>query len=207
MWCYDLRNGKVLSRFEDSHSDDVTHVRLNGNLVLTCSVDGLCCVLEDMNTKAEDDALISVMNDEQSLSCCGWFLSEPKIWCVSDMQHLSVWDWKESDRVFHCDVRQQFNAWNVLQVLEGGFMAIGHLDGAVSIVSTSGAGIALLQGGHSAVVRGMCDFGNGRFCTGGEDGVVCFWKKGLINNNNNQQEKDERKAPTERSWKKKEKFF
>ncbi|XP_071923270.1 WD repeat-containing protein GTS1-like isoform X2 [Coffea arabica] len=97
---WDWRTMKKAACLEESHMEDVTQVHFvpgHQNKLLSASVDGLMCLFDTSGDINEDDHLESVLNVGTSIGKVGFCGdSNQKIWCLTHIETLSVWDWKES---------------------------------------------------------------------------------------------------------------
>uniref|UniRef100_A0A7N0V378 Uncharacterized protein n=1 Tax=Kalanchoe fedtschenkoi TaxID=63787 RepID=A0A7N0V378_KALFE len=207
---WDRRNQKRIASLEESHMDDVTQVRFvpgHQNTLVTASVDGLICVFDTASDINEDDHLESVLNVGTSIGKVGFFgETSQQLWCLTHIETLSLWDWKNAEAGAHFhDARSAASAsWkmenvdyfvdchyskedNALWVIGGtnsgslGYFPVSYRAAAPAIGSPQ----AVLQGGHTGVVRSVLPVscmrsgpgrGGGIFgWTGGEDGRLCCW--------------------------------
>ncbi|XP_047327522.1 WD repeat-containing protein GTS1 [Impatiens glandulifera] len=203
---WDWRTRKQVACLEDSHIDDVTQVHFIpgvDNRLVSASMDGLICNFDTSGNINDEDHLESVINIGTSIARVG-FLGE-KLWCLTHIETLSVWDWKDgSNVVLFEDARSlASNKWSLDQVdyfvdchyskEDDCLWAIGGTNGGTLgyfPVSYGGSGAigspeAVLQGGHTGVVRtilpmsgrsaSQIDNGSILGWTGGEDGRLCCW--------------------------------
>ncbi|KAF5189438.1 Wd repeat-containing protein gts1 [Thalictrum thalictroides] len=203
---WDWRNGKQVACLEESHMDDVTQVHFSPghrNKLISASVDGLMCTFDTEGNINDDDHLESVMNVGTSIGKIG-FCGEmnDKIWCLTHIETLSIWDWKDS--------RNEVNFQDA-RTLASDSWTLGHVDyfvdchysgaddrlwviggtnaGSLGYFPVDHKGIgspeAVLEGGHVGIVRTvlpMSCLNGGRATnqsifgwTGGEDGRLCCW--------------------------------
>ncbi|XP_054803968.1 WD repeat-containing protein GTS1 isoform X2 [Prosopis cineraria] len=206
---WDWRNHKQIACLEDSHVDDVTQVHFvpnqQGKLV-SASVDGLICTFDIAGDINDDDHLESVINVGTSISKVGFIGESWKLWCLTHIETLSIWDWKDArNEVNFTDARSLASeGWSLdnvdyfvdchysreaqqLWVIGGtnagvlGYFPVSYNNGAATV----GSAEAILQGGHTSVVRSvlpMSRVNGGPGCdqgifgwTGGEDGRLCCW--------------------------------
>ncbi|KAL8151274.1 hypothetical protein V2J09_021082 [Rumex salicifolius] len=206
---WDLRNRKQVACLEESHVEDVTQVHFipgTSNKLLSASVDGLMCIFDTAGDVNDDDHLESVMNVGTSIGRVGFFGDRSeKLWCLSHIESLSVWDWKEGKgEVDILEARSLASeSWNRDHVdyfvdcysgedkclwLIGGTNAgtLGYFP--VSITNgrgTIGSPEAILEGGHTGLVRSVLPMSKRANhphvhqsvfgWTGGEDGKLCCW--------------------------------
>ncbi|CAO1617550.1 unnamed protein product [Parajaminaea phylloscopi] len=124
IYVYDLRNPAApVVTYDQSHSDDVTFLDLSAHpLLLSGGTDGLMTVFDISRGTDEDDAVLSATNTGSSIARGGWQTKPPadwrsglwapgqettkqedlqntlgRIWAVSDMQTVGVWDAGSTD--------------------------------------------------------------------------------------------------------------
>ncbi|PSS14673.1 WD repeat-containing protein [Actinidia chinensis var. chinensis] len=206
---WDWRTKKQIACLEESHMDDVTQVHFvpdHRNKLVSASVDGLMCMFDTRGSINDDDHLESVINVGTSIGKVGFFgEASQKLWCLTHIETLSVWDWKDARiEVNFDDARlSASDSWALDQVdyfvdchysgegdqlwVIGGTNAgtLGYFSVNYKGKGTIGSPQAVLHGGHTGVVRsvlpltGMRDgptHARGIFgWTGGEDGRLCCW--------------------------------
>ncbi|XP_065861321.1 WD repeat-containing protein GTS1 isoform X1 [Euphorbia lathyris] len=204
---WDWRNMKQVACLEESHVDDVTQVHFvpgHQNKLLSASVDGLMCIFDTNGDINDDDHLESVMNTGTSIGKVGFFGENRKLWCLTHIETLSIWDWKEARNVTNIQEARSLasDCWTLdnvdyfvdchysgqderLWVIGGtqagalGYFPVNYATGEI------GAAEAILGGGHTSVIRSVLPMSNmkvgssqtqGIFgWTGGEDGRLCCW--------------------------------
>ncbi|KAJ7977554.1 WD repeat-containing protein 89-like protein [Quillaja saponaria] len=176
-----------------------------GKLV-SASVDGLICTFDTNGDINDDDNLESVINVGTSIAKVGFFgETYQKLWCLTHIETLGVWDWKDArNEANFADARSlASDSWNLdcvdyfvdchysgetekLWVI-GGTNAgvIGYFPVNYKGMATIGSPEAILEGGHTSVVRSVLPMstmhggpaqGQGIFgWTGSEDGRLCCW--------------------------------
>ncbi|XP_031486127.1 WD repeat-containing protein GTS1 isoform X2 [Nymphaea colorata] len=207
---WDWRNSKALACLEDSHVDDVIQVKFvpeHKNRLISASVDGLLCIFDTEGDINDENQLDSVMNVGTSIAKVGLFGDRSrKLWCLTHIETLSVWDWEDSlKEVDFQDARTlASDSWNLGHV---DYFVDCHYNGAddkLWVIGGTNDGTlgyfpvnyknpkaicspdAVLEGGHSAVVRTILpssavhmgsvgSFGSIFGWTGGEDGRLCCW--------------------------------
>ncbi|KAL5060552.1 hypothetical protein RYX36_032156 [Vicia faba] len=211
---WDWRNNKQIACLEDSHIDDVTQVHFvpdEPGKLISASVDGLICIFDTSGDINDDDHLDSVINVGTSIAKVGFFgESYQKLWCLTHIETASIWDWKDGrNEVNFSEARTLASeSWNLDHVdyfvdchyskeaeklwLIGGTNAgtLGYFPVNYSGTATIGAAEAILEGGHTSVVRSVLPMSrihselgssssshsSGIFgWTGGEDGRLCCW--------------------------------
>ncbi|ODM96650.1 WD repeat-containing protein 89 [Orchesella cincta] len=102
---WDVRSGKSLGAYWESHSDDVTAVRFHphqNHCLATGSTDGLLNVFNLLET-AEEDALQYSFNTNSSVDSVHWSNSESTtssiMTCVTHTNEVQVWDALTGDRI------------------------------------------------------------------------------------------------------------
>lgn len=202
--------------------DDVTQVRFAPNQqskLISASVDGLMCVFDTDGDINEDDHLLTVMNVETSVSKVGFYGNTyQKLWCLTHIETLSTWDWNDGTRELNIENARSLasDKWNLdhldyfvdchyslpddrLWVIGGtsegtlGYFPVNNNDPAGAM----GTAEAVLEGGHTGVIRTICpavssleSLGQNRGIfgwTGGEDGRLCCWRSDDV-------------AATKKSW-------
>ncbi|XP_057963531.1 WD repeat-containing protein GTS1 [Malania oleifera] len=198
---WDWRNRKQVACLEDSHVDDVTQVLFipdHQNKLVSTSVDGLMCIFRTDGDINDDDNLESVINVGTSIGKVGFFgESYRKLWCLTHIETLSVWDWKDTrvESNFQDARSLASDSWTLDHVdyfvdcfrgederlwVIGGTNAgtVGFFPVTYRGMGGIGAAEAVLEGGHTGLVRSVLPFSNaaGIFgWTGGEDGRLCCW--------------------------------
>lgn len=206
---WDWRNKKQVACLEDSHVEDVTQVHFvpgHQNKLVSASVDGLMCVFDTQGDINEDDHMDSVMNVGTSIGKVG-FLGDnyQKLWCLTHIETLSVWDWRESkiESNFQDARSLASNSWTLDHACQVDYFVDCHYSGQddrlwviggttggtlgyfpVNYQGVRGIGCpeAVFEGGHTDIVRSVLPMpggitqGQGVFgWTGGEDGRLCCW--------------------------------
>uniref|UniRef100_A0A452XGB0 Uncharacterized protein n=1 Tax=Aegilops tauschii subsp. strangulata TaxID=200361 RepID=A0A452XGB0_AEGTS len=207
---WDWRSSKQVACLEESHMDDVTQVRFAPNQqskLISAAIDGLICVFDTDGDINEDDHLLSVMNAETSVSKVGFYGNTyQKLWCLTHIETLSTWDWNDGTRELNIENARSLasDKWNLdhldyfvdchYSLPDDRLWAIGGTsEGTLGYfpVKNDPAGMiglaeAVLEGGHTGVIRTICPGGSsleslgqnkGIFgWTGGEDGRLCCWR-------------------------------
>ncbi|KAL2660933.1 hypothetical protein AAZV13_03G172500 [Glycine max] len=208
---WDWRNMKQVACLVDSHVDDVTQVHFVPNergKLISASVDGLICTFDTTGDINDDDHLESVINMGTSIAKVGIFGETfQKLWCLTHIETLGIWNWKDgSNEGNFLDARTLASeSWNLDHVdyfidchysreaeklwVIGGTNAgtMGYFPVNYKGVATIGAAEAILEGGHTSVIRSVLPMSTipsgptnspsqGIFgWTGGEDGRLCCW--------------------------------
>ncbi|XP_065861322.1 WD repeat-containing protein GTS1 isoform X2 [Euphorbia lathyris] len=150
------------------------------------------------------DDVTQVMNTGTSIGKVGFFGENRKLWCLTHIETLSIWDWKEARNVTNIQEARSLasDCWTLdnvdyfvdchysgqderLWVIGGtqagalGYFPVNYATGEI------GAAEAILGGGHTSVIRSVLPMSNmkvgssqtqGIFgWTGGEDGRLCCW--------------------------------
>uniref|UniRef100_A0A803L9W7 Uncharacterized protein n=1 Tax=Chenopodium quinoa TaxID=63459 RepID=A0A803L9W7_CHEQI len=204
---WDWRNKKQVACLEESHVEDVTQVRFvpgTQNKLISASVDGLMCLFDTAGDINDDDHLYSVMNVGTSIGKIGFFGQDhEKLWCLTHIETLSVWDWKEEkvvadfqearslaseswvqdhvDYFIDCHCSSEDDRLWVIGGTNSGTIAYFPVNYNGRVMSSPEA---ILEGGHAGIVRSILpasglprqSSNNGMFgWTGGEDGRLCCW--------------------------------
>ncbi|XP_057535960.1 WD repeat-containing protein GTS1 [Amaranthus tricolor] len=205
---WDWRNRKQVACLEESHVEDVTQVHFvpgTQNKLISASVDGLMCLFDTSGDINDDDHLCSVMNVGTSIGKIGFFGQDyGKLWCLSHIETLSVWNWKEEnveadfqearslaskswvqnqvDYFIDCHSSIEDDRLWLIGGSHSGTIAYFPVNSNERVIA---APEAMLEGGHSGIVRsilpafsvpGRDSPNSGMFgWTGGEDGRLCCW--------------------------------
>ncbi|CAL8100896.1 unnamed protein product [Orchesella dallaii] len=101
---WDVRSGKLLGGYCESHSDDVTAVRFHphqNHCLASGSTDGLLNTFNLLET-TEDDALQYSFNTNSSVDSIHWAssaTSDSLVTCVTHTNEVQVWDAITGDRI------------------------------------------------------------------------------------------------------------
>nr|CAD1834952.1 unnamed protein product [Ananas comosus var. bracteatus] len=198
IYCSELMNRKTMH---------VRFVPSQQNKLISSSVDGLLCLFDTDGEINDDDNLLSVMNEGTSIAKVGFFGSKnQKLWCLTHIETLSIWDWDDASREANFENARSVasDRWNLdqidyfvdchysttddrLWVIGGtGSGTLGYFPINPNPVASIGPAEAILEGGHSGVVRSVLPASSthisslaqnkGMFgWTGGEDGRLCCW--------------------------------
>lgn len=185
--------------------------------LVSASVDGLMCVFDTLGEINDDDGLDMVMGVGTSVGRIGFYgASSERLWCLTHIETLSIWDFEEGTRLADFnDTRAKASAnWALPPVdylvhchysagAESLWLIAGNSSGSLGYFPVSystnqvnaganpgiiGPVSAVLEGGHTGIIRTVCsplhqEDGSaalqGLFCwTGGEDGRLCSWSEG-----------------------------
>ncbi|PIN11320.1 WD40 repeat protein [Handroanthus impetiginosus] len=206
---WDWRTMKQTACLEESHMEDVTQVQFvpgHQSKLVSASVDGLMCLFDTSGDINDDDHLLSVFNVGTSIGKVGFFgETNQKLWCLTHIETLSVWDWNDSRTVANFEDARTLasECWTLDHVdyfvdchysteedclwVIGGTNAgtFGYFPVKWGSTNTIGSPEAIFQGGHTGIVRsvfpmssrpGRTSRSQGIFgWTGGEDGRLCCW--------------------------------
>ncbi|XVF72610.1 hypothetical protein PTKIN_Ptkin12aG0134500 [Pterospermum kingtungense] len=204
---WDWRNKKQVACLEESHVEDVTQVHFipgHQSKLASASADGLICIFDTNGDINDDDHLESVINIGTSIGKVGFFgNSLEKLWCLTNIETLSVWNWKDGTNEANIEDARSLasDGWLLDHVdyfvdchssgedlwVIGGTNAgsIGYFPVKYKGPAAIGPAEAVLGGGHIGVVRSILPMssiqsrpaqGQGIFgWTGGEDGRLCCW--------------------------------
>ncbi|OWZ22299.1 hypothetical protein PHMEG_0003021 [Phytophthora megakarya] len=191
---YDVRTGKQLGQYGESHVDAITKVRFHPTqqaFIVTASEDGVVCFF-DCRIPDEDDALESILNVESAVSRVGFFGPQNEnIFCLTGTETLDLWNIWTAERLHHYNtIRDDCNKNGLPtdylidcvydEQTNELFLLAGNHDGDINAVSVGATGnlqhAATLKGGHKACVR--CIYyepESATLFTGGEDTRLCKW--------------------------------
>ena len=187
----------LIASYEESHSETVNQVAFHPFLrghVMSGGDDGLICVF-DINRIGEDEALVSVLSVGSSVRRFGLFGEKSAhAFALTRTEGVSVWNMGSSSRVADfSDLRSRLLATGTqLDYLidckelnsETLVSLSGNDDGDLALIEVSPSGCVVQKffernsKGHSATVRSAAWLPNNNVLfTGGEDGVVCAWRR------------------------------
>ncbi|XVE73308.1 hypothetical protein DITRI_Ditri11bG0107200 [Diplodiscus trichospermus] len=205
---WDWRNKKQVACLEESHVDDVTQLHFipgHQNKLASASADGLICIFDTNGDINDDDHLESVINVGTSIGKVGFFgNSSEKLWCLTNIETLSVWNWKDGtneaniedarslasdswlldhvDYFVDCYCSEGENLWVIGGTNAG---SLGYFPVKYKGTAAIGPAEAVLGGGHIGVVRSILPMSSMQSrpaqsrgvlgWTGGEDGRLCCW--------------------------------
>ncbi|XP_020425557.1 WD repeat-containing protein 89 homolog [Prunus persica] len=175
---WDWRNDKQVACLEDSHVEDVTQVHFipdHQSKLLSASVDGLICVFDTDGDINDDDHLESVLNVGTSVGKVGFFgETYQKLWCLTHIETLSIWDWKDASETNFKDARSlASDCWTLDDVdyfvdchysreaeqlwIIGGTNTgtLGYFPVSYRGTRAIGSPEAILGGGHTGIVRSV----------------------------------------------------
>lgn len=184
VFCWDWRTRKELACMEECHTEDVTQVRfhpIKREKLVSASVDGLMCIFNTQGEINDDEGLEAVMGVGTSVGKIGFCgSSNERLWCLTHIETLSIWDFKEGMRLADfTDARSKASAnWRLPAVdylvdcyystaTERLWLIAGTNAGSVGYFPVScnaelnaspnsgllGPVSAVLEGGHTDVVR------------------------------------------------------
>lgn len=195
---YDVRTGKKVGQYGESHADAITKVQFhptNQSFVVTASEDGVVCFF-DYRIPDEDDAIESILNAESAITTVGFFGPQNEnIFCLTGSETLDLWNLWTAERLHHYDtIRDDCNKNGIVtdylitcvndDQSNEFFLLTGNHDGDINAVTvgTEGASVGqinretALKNGHKACVRCIYyDSENRTLYTGGEDSRLCKW--------------------------------
>lgn len=188
MW--DVRTTKPVVSYMESHNDDVTMVGFHPSDptgLISGSTDGLVN-LYNTSIADEDDALFQTVNHGASIHKAG-FLSEKRLFALSHMETMAIYSVYDADenkeemsgKLDLGDVRGPLACDYVADVLDG-LVAVGKENDfrLIPLVQEQPQpdSAYILQGGHGEeIVRTvLLDSTNRMVYTGGEDGIVRYWR-------------------------------
>ncbi|TMW65684.1 hypothetical protein Poli38472_008326 [Pythium oligandrum] len=195
---YDVRGGKKLGAYGESHMDPITRVRFhptNLPFVVTASEDGVVCFF-DCRIPNEDDAIESILNVESSVSKIGFFGPQNEnLFCLTGTETLDLWNIWTAERIHHYQTLREDCAANGVptdylidciydQQSTELFLLAGDHNGTMNVLNIGGGNgqlrhEAALMNGHKACVRtAYYAPEQNTLYTGGEDARLCRWSPG-----------------------------
>ena len=196
----DLRTGRVLGSYVDSHTDAVTQVAFHSerrSLLLTAGEDGLTCIF-DTTQPTEEMALSSVINIGAPCRRVG-FCGDTAVYCLTGSETASLWDMNTATCIEDFGgsrLRESLSLSLPINYLVDAqwdatrqelLLCAGNNAGNAAIFSYSSQAFwkpsDLLVGGHRGVLRAWCPLltASGAFSpvivTAGEDARVCEWNR------------------------------
>jgi len=197
IYFWDIRSNKSLAKFEDSHTESVTSVKFHPIIdtqIISASVDGLIC-LYDITRPNEDDALVSVLNPDESISTVGFFGPNFEfLYCITHTEQLSLWSLQKEEQIKLFPDTRQLNGQMRADYLLGCnytaqqqlFLLSGLNSGEILIHEIGQDGLLhprfYLPFGHNTVVRAF-DWGPNSMVTAGEDSKICLWSANPVQGN------------------------
>lgn len=199
---FDLRTGKRLGKYDESHVDAVTKVKfhpVHETHVVTASEDGIICLF-DCRVALEEDALQSILNVESAVANFTFF--GPKcesIVSLTSTETLDLWNLMTAERhEHHPTVREKCAEMNVPieylidchydPIQDQLYLLAGDHKGTMQVFEFQKdfglRPIQTLKGGHKACVRCVSWTGENKIFTGGEDARLSLWSttKPSLNN-------------------------
>ncbi|KAH9081352.1 hypothetical protein LEN26_021343 [Aphanomyces euteiches] len=189
---FDLRNGRRLGAYGESHMDNITRVRFHPyrrSEVITASDDGIVCLF-DCTIADEDEAIISIINAESSVAqFCIFGPEYHNIACLTGSETLDIWNLTTAQRLAHfSQIRDQCTAHNMQTdyLIDCRYdatndqlhLATGNHQGNVHLFQLNAAAGAVpeatLAGGHKSAIRCLT-WDEDMLVTGGEDARLCQW--------------------------------
>nr|CCA26672.1 conserved hypothetical protein [Albugo laibachii Nc14] len=199
---FDLRTGRQVSFYGESHSESITKVRFHPqkqDFIVSASEDGVVCYYDTRQTD-EDEALESILNVESAVTTFGFFgMNYENIFCLTGSETLDLWNLEHAQRLHHfASVRDDLTALGVpthylidgiasseLSASPDAFMTLftGDHGGSLNCIQIGSSlqGITLnpvsrLTGGHTECVRCLTYSPERQVLyTGGEDARLSAW--------------------------------
>ncbi|KAG2237484.1 WD40-repeat-containing domain protein [Thamnidium elegans] len=187
---YDTRNTNLLSKFTDSHGDDVTEVQCHPTTpgqFLSCSTDGMINNYE-VTKFDEEEEMISAVNSGSSVNKAGYFGPNAEyIYCMTHIETFSLHTLEGDTICDYGDIRNigltQVNYaidCNYDPISQRFYLITGSNTGTVDFFHVNIGQLQhcqQLQGGHTDVVRSLYwNHATQSILTGGEDGRLCAWQ-------------------------------
>ncbi|XP_022104311.1 WD repeat-containing protein 89-like isoform X3 [Acanthaster planci] len=199
---WDCRSTNLLGAYKESHSDDITQqnpfviqqVRFHPNKpesLATGSTDGLVCLF-DISQSSEEDALVTTLNSESSVSRIGWCGTNSEyLYCLTHTETILIWDAVESTVLTRFDdVREKLAEDDQCKVdylvdcfyhasLKSLVVVGGSYTGDLNLLAVGRERVhkvRSLPSAHSGVVRCLhWDNMTESLVTGGEDSTLAVW--------------------------------
>ncbi|KAI7854612.1 WD40-repeat-containing domain protein [Circinella umbellata] len=192
---YDTRQTpQFLSRFEESHNDDVTEIQCHPTLpshLITSSADGLVNYY-DVTDFDEQEALLSVVNAGSAVQKAGFFGPDCEYVYSLTGNETFLLHTLEGDLICdYGDVRQLDESIGYAidcsydKETQRFYLITGNIDGDVQLLHVNVNHVQHCQtlkapGGHSDIVRAFhWNHSTQSILTGGEDGRMCAWQANL----------------------------
>ncbi|DBA05245.1 TPA: hypothetical protein N0F65_007407 [Lagenidium giganteum] len=197
---FDVRSGKKLGEYGESHIDAVTKVRFHPTqlpFIVTASEDGVVCLF-NCSIPDEDEAIESILNVESAVTNIGFFGQNlENIYCLTGTETLDLWNLQSAQRIHHYEtIRPDCNANGIStdylidcvydRQTDDLFLLTGDHSGTLNSINIGSNGqhgqlqlAATLKGGHKACIRSAYyDPARLSLYTGGEDARLCRWTAG-----------------------------
>jgi len=203
---WDVRKTEPLTVFQEAHSDDITQVKFhptNPKACASCATDGLVNFydlgLVPATGDPEDEAIISTVNSDTSMSRIGYFGPNGEyLYGLTHHEEYNCWhatpreDENENECVVHfADLREAIAKQGVTvnyfvqnhydAASQRLYLVGGTHDGQLLIFHVNQGSVsfaAALSGGHSATVRDVHWLpDNNGIISGGEDGMLTLWSR------------------------------
>ncbi|KAI7861648.1 WD40-repeat-containing domain protein [Spinellus fusiger] len=189
---FDSRQASLLSKFVESHGDDVTEIQCHPTLpaqLISCSTDGLVNHY-DVTEFDEEEALISVVNSGSSVNKAGYFGPNAEyLYCLTHQETFSLHT-LEGDLI--CDYGDIRNVGLVSvdyaidcsydSISQRFYLVTGNNEGDINMFHVNIGQLQHCQTlkaekGHSDIVRSLSwNHHTQSIVSGGEDGVLCAWQ-------------------------------
>lgn len=187
-----------LGEYADTHSDLITALNFSStqsSILASAGEDGLLCVY-NTSTAANDDAIISIMNTDNSVRSLGYFgPGREGIYTISNTETMSMWHYESAQRIAHFPTIRDVIAVDYLidcvyqQNQETLYLVAGQFDGkgvVAKVEPTECVVVGYLENGHAGSIRccqafagtstDSLDYAHApRLVTGGEDSRLCSW--------------------------------
>mmetsp|Transcript_52758 Transcript_52758/g.67651 ORF Transcript_52758/g.67651 Transcript_52758/m.67651 type:complete len:372 (+) Transcript_52758:48-1163(+) len=188
----DMRTSKRIGFYSDNHTDIVTQVCFNngGAEVATGSEDGLVCIYDTTQAKAED-SVQAVINADCAIRKIGFFAPGGEgMYVLTGSETLSLWHKNSAQCINpqHQDARHLLSTSNVNvdylvdchynPTSEKLLLTAADWNGVTSISEVTNSSVlplASLTSGHRSMVRSSMFISQDVVLTGGEDSRICAW--------------------------------
>ncbi|KAL0080617.1 WD40-repeat-containing domain protein [Phycomyces blakesleeanus] len=189
---FDSRQASLLSRFVESHGDDVTEIQCHPTFpaqFISCSTDGLVNHY-DVTEFDEEEALLSVVNSGSSVNKAGYFGPNAEyLYYLTHQETFSLYT-LEGDLIFDYGDIRSLSVASIDYAIDCSYdptsqrfyLVTGNNEGEVNTFHVNIGQLQLCQslkaqGAHTDIVRSLCwNHSTQSIITGGEDGRMCAWQ-------------------------------
>jgi WD40 repeat protein len=195
--------GNKKGTYEDSHTDEVTHVKfhLSTKELYSCGLDGLLSTFDYSLGESADDTYISGLNLDQPLSKFGFFGNDTNnFYSISTNETLFIGNTQQDKFItFPNTFREQLGEMGHTQIIslvdciyfrnvDQLLLFCSSVSGQVDMFTINGYDVTLIgrlpENGHTDAVRAVYTTPNREIIiTGGDDGLLCYWNNKKVVHN------------------------